>query len=143
MNSICVHIYIYIYIHDIYIYVYIYIYIHTSVSRRDTQEAKLGTPSPPTKSLDFRGFDSSRLLIPRGGNSHVRRICIAGLLESLTQGLLVGKPLIGGLGVVRSIAARSRVWEYINCRCIYIYIYIERERDIEIEIEREREIFIP
>ena len=30
------------------------------------------TPSPPTKSSDFGGFDSSRLLIPRGGNSHVR-----------------------------------------------------------------------
>ena len=30
------------------------------------------TPSPPFKSLDFRGFDSSRLLILRGGNSHVR-----------------------------------------------------------------------
>ena len=30
------------------------------------------TPSPPTKSLDFRGFHSSRLLILRGGNSHVR-----------------------------------------------------------------------
>ena len=32
----------------------------------------LGTPSPPTKSLGFEGFDSSRLLILRGGNSHVR-----------------------------------------------------------------------
>ena len=30
------------------------------------------TPSPPTKSLDFRGFDSSKLLIIRGGNSYVR-----------------------------------------------------------------------
>ena len=29
-------------------------------------------PSPPAKSLDFRGFDSSRLLNPKGGNSHVR-----------------------------------------------------------------------
>ena len=29
-------------------------------------------PSPPIKSLDFRGFDSSRLLIIKGGNSHVR-----------------------------------------------------------------------
>ena len=29
-------------------------------------------PSPPTKSLDFRRFDSSRLLILRGGNSQVR-----------------------------------------------------------------------
>ena len=32
----------------------------------------LCTPSPPTKSLGFEGFDSSRLLILRGGNSHVR-----------------------------------------------------------------------
>ena len=32
------------------------------------------TPSPPTKSLGFEGFDSSRLLILRGGNSHVRGI---------------------------------------------------------------------
>ena len=29
-------------------------------------------PSPPIKSLDFRGLASSRLLILRGGNSHVR-----------------------------------------------------------------------
>ena len=32
------------------------------------------TPSPPTKSSAFRGFDSSRLLILRGGNSHVHII---------------------------------------------------------------------
>ena len=32
------------------------------------------TPSPPTKSLGFRGFDSSKLLILKGGNSHVRII---------------------------------------------------------------------
>ena len=31
------------------------------------------TPSPPTKSFDFRGFDSSRLLILKGGDSHVVR----------------------------------------------------------------------
>ena len=29
------------------------------------------TPSPPTKTLDFGGFDSSKLLFLRGGNSHV------------------------------------------------------------------------
>ena len=29
-------------------------------------------PSPPTKSFDFRGSDSSKLLILKGGNSHVR-----------------------------------------------------------------------
>ena len=32
------------------------------------------TPSPPIKSLGFRGFVSSRLLNLRGGNSHVCRI---------------------------------------------------------------------
>ena len=32
------------------------------------------TPSPPTKSFDFRGFDSSKLLILKGGNCHVRMI---------------------------------------------------------------------
>ena len=32
------------------------------------------TPSPPTKSLGFEGFDSSTLLILRGGNSHVRML---------------------------------------------------------------------
>ena len=32
------------------------------------------TPSPPTKSFDFRGFDSRKLLILKGGNSHVRII---------------------------------------------------------------------
>ena len=35
-------------------------------------QSLMGTPSPPTKSLDFRGFDSSRLLILWGWNSHVR-----------------------------------------------------------------------
>ena len=32
------------------------------------------TPSPPTKSLDFRGFDSNKLLILRGGNYHIHII---------------------------------------------------------------------
>ena len=32
------------------------------------------TPSPPTKSFDFEGFDSSKLLIVKGWNSHVRII---------------------------------------------------------------------
>ena len=34
---------------------------------------ELVTPSPPIERLDFRGFDSSRLLILKGGNSYVRR----------------------------------------------------------------------
>ena len=30
------------------------------------------TPSPPTESFDFGGFDLSKLLILKGGNSPVR-----------------------------------------------------------------------
>ena len=55
-------------------------------------------PSPPTKSSGFRGFDSNKLLIIRGGKYHIHN-CIGSLPQSLTQGLLVGRLLIGGLGV--------------------------------------------
>ena len=44
------------------------------IQGREEKSAKTNTPSPPIKSLDFRGFDSSILLILRGGNSHIRRI---------------------------------------------------------------------
>ena len=42
----------------------------TRVRQKAARDA--GTPSPPTKNSDFRGFDSSKLLILRDGNSHVR-----------------------------------------------------------------------
>ena len=35
---------------------------------KETRPLPLATPSPPTKSFDFRGCDSSKLLILRGGN---------------------------------------------------------------------------
>ena len=74
-----------------YTYIYIYIYTYTCIRKRHQKlimsirvtskaggEPHLGgrtsRPSPPTKSFDFEGFDSSKLLILRGGNSHVRRI---------------------------------------------------------------------
>ena len=44
----------------------------SSLPPRREREGRPDTPSAPTKSLGFRGFDSSRLLILRGGNSHVR-----------------------------------------------------------------------
>ena len=62
-----------------YVCIYIYICIHTSVLKlprprgiRETRTPNLpaknlpATPSPPIKSLDFRGFDSSKLLNLRG-----------------------------------------------------------------------------
>ena len=53
------------------IYIYIYIYIHNRIDRYRTISA-CHTPIPPTKSLGFGGFDSSKLLILKVGNSHVR-----------------------------------------------------------------------
>ena len=48
----------------------------TSILRRSITVPQKGyaTPSPPTKSVGFRGFDSSKLLILKGGKSHVRII---------------------------------------------------------------------
>ena len=65
---VCAYIYMFTYIYThihVCVYVYIYIYIHTHLVM------VYHTPSPPTKSFDFRGFDSSRLLILKGGNSYV------------------------------------------------------------------------
>ena len=47
-----------------------------------------------TKILDFGGFDSSRILILRGGIPRPKGNC----LESLSQGILVGIILVGRLG---------------------------------------------
>ena len=74
-----IYVYIYIYTHMyiyIYMYTYIYIYMNQGSERRESLAERPTvpaiTPSPPIKSLYFRGFDSSRLLILRGGNYHVR-----------------------------------------------------------------------
>ena len=67
----CIYIYIYIVYMYVYIYIYIYIYIYMCIC---IYIRVASTASPPTKSLGFGGFDSSRLLILKGGNSHVRLI---------------------------------------------------------------------
>ena len=67
------------------VYIYIYIYIHIIVIHvvqrdncdRDSRGGRRvgllsSTPSPPTRSFDFTGFDVSKLLILKGGHSHVR-----------------------------------------------------------------------
>ena len=94
-----IYIYICIYKHTyidicMYTYTYVYTYLHIFSFRtrsvcfvtrvfclaslqgcvfffRDGWHLRPCTPSPPTKSLDFKGFDSSKLLILKGGNYHV------------------------------------------------------------------------
>ena len=53
------------------------------------------TPNLPTTIVDFRGFDSSIMLILRGGIPRP----IGNFPEGLTQAMLVGIMLVGGLGV--------------------------------------------
>ena len=62
-----------------------------------------------SKILDFRGFDSSRILILRGG---VLR-SIGNCPESLGQGILVGVILVGRLGVL--IRALLRPLLQVGC----------------------------
>ena len=54
------------------------------------------TANLPTKILDFRGFDSTRILILRGGIP----MSIGNFLESLSQRILVGRFSVGRLGVL-------------------------------------------
>ena len=67
------HAYIYIYVCSISLSLYIYVYIHTCICVY-MQPNFPTKPSLPTNNFGFGGFDSSRLLILRGVNSHVRVI---------------------------------------------------------------------
>ena len=74
-------IYIYIYMHTcVYIYIYTYIY---------------STHHFSTSILDVRGFDSSIILILRGGILTPK----GNFPESLSQAILAGMMLVGRLGV--------------------------------------------
>ena len=55
-------------------------------------------PNLPTKVLDIRGLDSSRILMLRGGILS----SIGDLPESLSQAILVGRLLVGRLGVAHA-----------------------------------------
>ena len=76
------------------IYTQIYTHIHT---RARFPEGGLATANLPTKIVDFRGFDSSVILILRGGIL----MSIGDFPESLTQAMLVGIMLVGRLGVIQ------------------------------------------
>ena len=58
-------------------------------------EAEASTPNLPTNIVDFGGFDSSIILILRGGIL----MSIGDFPESLSQAMLVGTMYLGRLGV--------------------------------------------
>ena len=53
------------------------------------------TPNLPTNIVDFRGFDSSTILVQRGGIL----MSVGDFPGSLSQAMLVGTGLVGRLGV--------------------------------------------
>ena len=61
------------------------------------------SPNLPTNIVGFRGVDSSIILIQRGGILRP----IGDLLESLSQAMLVGTMLVGGLGVITFTQTRA------------------------------------
>ena len=62
-------------------------------------EFLVGTANLRTEILDFRGFDSSRILISRGGIPRPVR----DLPEIFSQAILVGIFLVGRLGVTARV----------------------------------------
>ena len=148
---VCIHVCI-----CIYIYICIYIHaLHRESSHQDlphsestpvvragmVQSIELGqtTPNLLTSIMDFRGLDSSMILILRP------RILmsIGDFPESLSQAILVGIMLVIGCirnayGYTSRISRVVRSPTCIHCMplslSLYIYIYIERERDTRVHI---------
>ena len=93
------------------VYIYIYIYTHMrrfygprwpraamyglSLDESDDEEERKHTAHLRTNIMDFRGFDSSIILILRGGIPRP----IGDFPESLSQAILVGIMLVERLGV--------------------------------------------
>ena len=91
-------------------YGYIYIYIYMFLGGRWSGRGEIcghfrggtirllqnppSTPNLPTSIMDFRGFDSSTILILRGGIPRP----IKDFPECLSQAILGGVMLVGGLG---------------------------------------------
>ena len=96
-----IYVYIYIYVY-VYIYIYIYTYIHIC-THWPARPRSPGTANLRTKNLDFRGFDSSIILILRGGILRSVRI----FLESLSQQILAGIISAGRSGVAPPVAQRA------------------------------------
>ena len=81
----------------------------TAVSSQEFRAHRELTPDTAnlrTKIMDFRGFDSSRILMLRGGIPRP----IGDFPESLSQAILVGIILVGRLGV-DSRYGQSADWE--------------------------------
>ena len=100
MLYIYIYAYIFIYMYTcmcVYIYIYTHTYgtllgAHTSIGARGQGGDDWGVR---TKILDFRGLDSSIILIVRAGIL----MPIGNFPEILSQGILVGIILVGRLGV--------------------------------------------
>ena len=89
-----------------------------------------------TKMLDFRGFDSSRILCLRGGILMSR----GNFPESLSQAILVGRILVGRLGVdlalglTTSALGRHRLSGYLAQRVPSIFLASSFRMSLDCEV---------
>ena len=123
---ICIYIYIYTHIH-IYIYIereryylYVCIYTYTYTHIHTHIRGGEGTANLPTNIVDFRGFDSSVILIERGATL----MSIGDFPEILSQAMLVGTMLVGRLGV-RPIFKRrsgSESKRILSVECVFFLV---------------------
>ena len=77
-----------------------YLRISATIGKTAAGIVQSNTPNPPTNIVDFRGFDSSIILISRGGIPRP----IGDFSESLSRAMLVGTMLVGRLDVQPQIA---------------------------------------
>ena len=93
--------------------IYIYIYISAADAAPDRQRGSSrswprphAVPPNLPNIMDFRGFDSSIILIIRGGIPRP----MGNSPESLSQAILVGVILVGRLGVVEATRTLKAGW---------------------------------
>ena len=84
------------------------------------------TPNLPTNIVDFRGFDSSIILIQRGGilPESLIYMSIGNFPESLSQAMLVGVMLVGGLGVCTISLLAIMLCIVISCLTCHLDVIV-------------------
>ena len=131
------YVYVYIYIYTcLYVCIYIYIYIYMYARPQPASDEKslapvsqlMGTANLRTNIMDFRGFDSSLILILRGGIPRP----IGNFLEALSRAILVG------IITVHDMYQPQRVVKsgggYCWQRCCYL-VLLDRELFVDFQWE--------
>ena len=107
-----------------YMYIYIYIYIYLGSSGICLCLSKCATPSPPIKSLDFRGFDSSKFLILRYIYTYIQAMSANPSNPVFNHNLFEAVCMIYVyIYIYTYVYVYIYMYIYYIHICVYIYIY--------------------